>query len=151
MDLPGLPSASGALQVTALSAEKPARPRAAQAAAALGEVDDQALLTWILRSGVVFGLVFIAAIALAITAHCSGSEHASKAPVGDRAEAGEKTEPAERGSTTEAGATADPETEHAPLRSPPSAAAPAAAHTRPAATKSAPSMKHAPVRPPHRP
>jgi serine/threonine-protein kinase len=153
---------SGALRATAVSAARPALPRAAQAVV-LGGIDDPTLLTWILRSGVVFGLVFIAAIALAITAHCSAPERASKAPAGTRAEAGEtgkpsstaaagaKTAPAaaaETGSTTEAGSTADPRTERAP---PPSAAEPAAAQTRPAPTRPAPPAKHTPGRPLHRP
>ncbi|HEX7842135.1 MAG TPA: protein kinase [Kofleriaceae bacterium] len=153
---------SEALRATAVSSARPALPRAAQAVA-LGGLDDPTLLTWILRSGVVFGLVFIAAIALAITAHCSGPERALKAP-GTRAEAGEagnpgstakagaKTDPpappappapaeaAEGRSPTEAGSAADPRTERVP---PPSAAEPVAAPPRPTPIRSAPPAKRA--------
>jgi hypothetical protein len=44
----------------------------------LADVTEPIPLTWIVRSGVVIGLVIIAAIALAIGAHCRGAEPGAK-------------------------------------------------------------------------
>jgi serine/threonine-protein kinase len=56
---------------TPLPAAVVALPRAARSVS-LADVTEPIPLTWIVRSGVVIGLVIIAAIALAIGAHCRG-------------------------------------------------------------------------------
>ncbi|HEX3757099.1 MAG TPA: protein kinase [Kofleriaceae bacterium] len=85
---------------TPLPAAVVALPRAARSVS-LADVTEPIPLTWIVRSGVVIGLVIIAAIALAIGAHCRGrgepaARSAASAPAAEpsgKAEAAGKPEP----------------------------------------------------------
>jgi serine/threonine-protein kinase len=76
--------ASAALSLPRLSLEMAQLPRAVRAVS-LADVADPIPLTWIVRSGVVIGLVIIAAIALAIGAHCRGTERAKSSTAADPA------------------------------------------------------------------
>jgi hypothetical protein len=120
-------------------------PRAARAVS-IADVDEPIPLTWILRSGVVIGLVFIAAIALAIAAHCGATDQAAKPP-GTRAESGSA---AGAGAKPEAaGGEADAKPDPAESGARPAASPGEPAPTRPAA-KPAPPVKHAPPARAHR-
>jgi len=74
---PATPLPAAALPAPQLSVEMAQLPRAVRAVS-LGEIGEPIPLTWIVRSGVVIGLGIIAAIALAIGAHCRGSEPSAK-------------------------------------------------------------------------
>jgi eukaryotic-like serine/threonine-protein kinase len=105
--VPGATPAAAATPVPGATpaAAASALPRAARAVS-LADVTEPIPLTWIVRSGVVIGLVIIAAIALAIGAHCRGSEPSAtsaasappaapdaKAESGGKPELGAKPEP----------------------------------------------------------
>ena len=72
-----LPTTTGPLRARPVSLELAPVPRTIRAVS-LGDAGEPIPLTWIVRSGAVIGLVIIAAIALAIAAHCGGSEPARK-------------------------------------------------------------------------
>jgi serine/threonine-protein kinase len=85
--VPGTPGAPS----TPVSLEMAPLPRAIRAVS-LAEVGEPIPLTWIVRSGVVIGLVIVAAIVLAIAARCSGSSSSprptARATVGAQASPG---------------------------------------------------------------
>ena len=88
----------------AVSVEMAQLPRAVRAVS-LAEVGEQIPLTWIVRSAALIGLLIIAAIALAIGAHCRGS--GSTAPPAASAGTGSGSE-AGAGSTAPLGAVSNP-------------------------------------------
>jgi serine/threonine-protein kinase len=105
-----------------------AMPRAARAVS-LADITEPIPLTWIVRSSVVIGLGIIAAIGLAIGAHCRGAEPgarsaaSSPAPEPARAEAGGKPEAARK---AEAGGSAEPTGKPEPAGKPEPTGKPAA-------------------------
>jgi hypothetical protein len=66
-----VPGTAGALHAAAVSLEM--APRALRAVS-LADVSEPIPLTWIVRSGVVIGLVIVVAIVLAIAGRCNGSD-----------------------------------------------------------------------------
>ena len=96
--LPGPAAVSAATPLPGAAAVF-AMPRGARAVS-LADVTEPIPLTWIVRSGVVIGLVIIAAIGLAIGAHCRGAEPGAKSAA--------STPPAEPAVRTESGARPEP-------------------------------------------
>jgi tRNA A-37 threonylcarbamoyl transferase component Bud32 len=93
-----LPSTAPASAATPLPSAAPAIAAAAMPRAArvvtLADMTEPIPLTWIVRSGVVIGLVIIAAIALAIGAHCRGAEPGARSAASSPpAEPPARTEP----------------------------------------------------------
>jgi len=74
-----LPMTSGSLPAAAEVIEVAPLPLGSRAGS-LADVSEPIPLTWIIRSGVVIGLVIVGAIVLAIAAHCGGSESTSSLP-----------------------------------------------------------------------
>jgi hypothetical protein len=74
-----LPMTSGSLPAAAELIEVVPLPRGSRAGS-LADVSEPIPLTWIIRSGVVIGLVIVGAIVLAIAAHCGGSESTASLP-----------------------------------------------------------------------
>ena len=76
----GVPTpVSGTAETAPVSLAMAPLPPATRAVS-LADVSEPIPLTWIVRSGVVVGLVIIGAIVLAIAAHCGGSEPSSTPP-----------------------------------------------------------------------
>jgi len=74
-----LPMTTGMLPAAAEMIEVAPLPRGTRAVS-LADVSEPIPLTWIIRSGVVIGLVIVGAIVLAIAAHCGGSESTPTPP-----------------------------------------------------------------------
>jgi len=150
-----------------VSVEMAQLPRAVRAVS-LADVTEQIPLTWIVRSGVLIGLLIIAAIALAIGAHCRGSEPAAGAKLpaeattdpGGKAGAGAKADPdakadpgtkADPGGKAGAGAKVDPGTKADPggkADSPSTEPAASPGRAAPAPRPASPGKP--PSKPPHR-
>jgi hypothetical protein len=76
--LPATTDALPAAPATPVSLEMAPLPRAMRAGS-LADASEPIPLSWIVRSGVVVGLVIVGAIVLAIATHCTGSEPAPRA------------------------------------------------------------------------
>ncbi len=74
-----LPMTTGSLPAAAEMIEVAPLPLGSRAVS-LADVSEPIPLTWIIRSGVVIGLVIVGAIVLAIAARCGGSESTSSPP-----------------------------------------------------------------------
>jgi serine/threonine-protein kinase len=121
-------------------------PRAIRAVS-LGDVSEPIPLSWIVRSGVVIGLVIVVAIALAIAARCTASEPSTPASAGPITKSGAPAS-GQPSTSPEAPASAEPDpSANAKAASPGSAkpppatekpAAPAAPKPPPASTKPSP-------------
>jgi serine/threonine-protein kinase len=118
----GSPAAPGSRELAPL-------PRAARAVA-LADAAEPIPLSWIVRSGVVIGLVIVVAIALAIAARCTASEPAPPAsaePITKPAPPAitKPTPPASAKPTPPAGAKSPPASDKPSPPEPPAAVAPA--------------------------
>jgi hypothetical protein len=115
-----VPGAAGAAVAPAVGAVGPGDPRGpvslemaplprARHAGSIADVGEPIPLTWIVRSGVVIGVVIVVAIGLAIATHCRGSEPAKPLPGASAGSASRSEVPARTlaGSGSSAGKPAD--------------------------------------------